>query len=134
MGGLPPPADKADSLALCGSYSRGPAAGAEKGLALSAAGSARRSDRRPARVSSIGSTGQVAHRASVLNLLTAAIVLSNTGYLQRAVQAVRTHGQPVDEALLAYLSPLGCEQISLTGDNSWRSKRTPGQFQPLDPF
>ena len=40
------------------------------------------------------------YRASGLNLLTAAIVRWNTGYLAREVLALRAHGQPVDEALL----------------------------------
>jgi len=74
---------------------------------------------------------QQRYRASGLNLLTAAIVLWNTVYLQRAVQAIRAHGQPVDEALLPYLSPLGWEHINLTGDYSWRTKRAMGKFQPL---
>ncbi len=77
---------------------------------------------------------QQRYRASGLNLLTAAIVLWNAVYLQRAVQALRTHGQPVDEALLPYLSPLGWEHINLTGDYSWRTKRAPGKFQPTAPF
>ena len=86
---------------------------------------------------------QQRYRASGLNLLTAAIVLWNTVYLQRAVQglqglqalqALRAHGQPVDEALLPYLSPLGWEHINLTGDYSWRTKRAPGKFQPLRPL
>jgi TnpA family transposase len=77
---------------------------------------------------------QQRYRASGLNLLTAAIVLWNTVYLQRAIQALRAHGQPVDEVLLPYLSPLGWEHINLTGDYSWRSKRVPGKFQPLRPL
>lgn len=77
---------------------------------------------------------QQRYRASGLNLLTAAIVLWNTVYLQRAVQALRAHGQLVDEALLSYLSPLGWEHINLTGDYSWRTKRAPGKFQPLRPL
>ncbi|GAA4367485.1 Tn3-like element ISPa38 family transposase [Hymenobacter saemangeumensis] len=77
---------------------------------------------------------QQRYRASGLNLLTAAIVLWNTVYVQRAVQALRAHGQPVDEALLAYLSPLGWEHINLTGDYSWRTKRATGKFQPLRPL
>ena len=77
---------------------------------------------------------QQRYRASGLNLLTAAIVLWNTVYLQRAVQALRAHGQPVDEALLPYLSPLGWEHINLTGDYSWRTKRATGKFQPLRPL
>ena len=77
---------------------------------------------------------QQRYRASGLNLLTAAIVLWNTVYLQRAVQALRSHGQPVDEVLLPYLSPLGWEHINLTGDYSWRTKRALGKFQPLRPL
>ncbi|UOQ69922.1 Tn3 family transposase [Hymenobacter volaticus] len=77
---------------------------------------------------------QQRYRASGLNLLTAAIVLWNTVYVQRAVQALRAHGQPVDEALLSYLSPLGWEHINLTGDYSWRTKRATGKFQPLRPL
>jgi len=77
---------------------------------------------------------QQRYRASGLNLLTAASVLWNTVYVQRAVQALRAHGQPVEEALLPYLSPLGWEHINLTGDYSWRTKRATGKFQPLRPF
>ena len=77
---------------------------------------------------------QQRYRASGLNLLTAAIVRWNTVYVQRAVQALRAHGQPVDEALLSYLSPLGWEHINLTGDYSWRTKRATGKFQPLKPL
>ena len=77
---------------------------------------------------------QQRYRASGLNLLTAAIVLWNTVYLQRAVQALRAHGQPVYEVLLPYLSPLGWEHINLTGDYSWRTKRATGKFQPLRPL
>jgi len=42
--------------------------------------------------------------------VTAAIVLWNTG-------------MPVDDELLQYLSPLGCEHINLTGDCAWRQSR-----------
>jgi hypothetical protein len=48
--------------------------------------------------------------------VTAAIVLWNTVYLERAANALRGHGQAVDEGLLQYLSPLGWEHINLTGD------------------
>ena len=41
------------------------------------------------------------YRASGLNLVSAAIVLWNTVYLERAVQALREHGQTVDDHLLA---------------------------------
>ena len=53
--------------------------------------------------------------------VTAAIVLWNTVYLERAANALRGHGQAVDDGLLQYLSPLGWEHINLTGDYLWRS-------------
>ncbi|HBS2459313.1 TPA: Tn3 family transposase, partial [Klebsiella pneumoniae] len=40
----------------------------------------------------------------------------NTVYLERAANALRGHGQTVDDGLLQYLSPLGWEHINLTGD------------------
>ncbi len=58
---------------------------------------------------------QQRYRASGLNLVTAAIVLWNTVYLERAANALRGHGQAVDDGLLQYLSPLGWEHINLTG-------------------
>ena len=63
---------------------------------------------------------QQRYRASGLNLVTAAIVLWNTVYLERAVEALRATGVSVDDALLQYLSPLGWEHINLTGDYVWR--------------
>ena len=66
---------------------------------------------------------QQRYRASGLNLVTAAIVLWNTVYLERASNALRGHGQTVDDALLQYLSPLGWEHINLTGDYLWRSSQ-----------
>lgn len=76
------------------------------------------------------------YRASGLNLITAAIVLWNTVYLERAVQALKDHGYVVDEALLQHMSPLGWEHINLTGDYVWQrnrgSKRE--QFRPLRMF
>ena len=76
---------------------------------------------------------QQRYRASGLNLVTAAIVLWNTVYLERAANALRNHGQGVDGALLQYLSPLGWEHINLTGDYLWRSsaKVGSGKFRPL---
>ncbi len=55
------------------------------------------------------------YRASGLNLVTAAIVLWNTVYLDRAIKALINQGQSVDENLLQHLSPLGWEHINLTG-------------------
>ena len=79
---------------------------------------------------------QQRYRASGLNLVTAAIVLWNTVYLERAANALRGHGQTVDNALLQYLSPLGWEHINLTGDDLWRSsaKIGTGKFRPLRPL
>jgi hypothetical protein len=73
------------------------------------------------------------YRASGLTLVTAAIVLWNTVYLERAIQAIRDHGQPVDENLLQHVSPLGGEHINLTGDYVWRQDRRVerGKFRPL---
>ena len=79
---------------------------------------------------------QQRYRASGLNLVTAAIVLWNTVYLERAAHALRGNGHAVDDALLQYLSPLGWEHINLTGDYLWRSsaKIGAGKFRPLRPL
>jgi len=79
---------------------------------------------------------QQRYRACGLNLVTAAIVLWNTVYLERAVNAIRGHDQTVDQTLLQYLSPLGWEHINLTGDYLWRSstKIGAGKFRPLRPL
>ena len=79
---------------------------------------------------------QQRYRASGLNLATAAVVLWNTVYLERAAHALRGNVQPVDDALLQYLSPIGWEHINLTGDYLWRSsaKIGSGKFRPLRPL
>jgi len=73
------------------------------------------------------------YRASGLNLVVAAILLWNTVYLERAVQAIRDAGKDVDGTLLQHLSPLGWEHINLTGDYVWQQSRQgeQGQFRPL---
>ena len=58
------------------------------------------------------------HRASGLNLLVTAIILWNTRYLERAVDALR-QVEEVPDHLLAHLSPLGWEHVNLTGDYIW---------------
>jgi TnpA family transposase len=70
------------------------------------------------------------HRASGLNLLTAAITLWNTVYLEHTIT---TTGHPVDDPLLDHLSPLGWEHINLTGDYTWNNPRQPkaGKLRPL---
>ncbi len=73
------------------------------------------------------------HRASGLTLVTAAITLWNTVYIERAVNALREHGVSVDDNLLQYLSPLGWEHINLTGDYVWKSQKRikKGKYRPL---
>lgn len=76
------------------------------------------------------------YRASGLNLVTAAIVLWNTVYLERAVQALKDNHQSIDKNVLQYLSPLGWEHINLTGDYFWQEipKFKQDKFRPLRPF
>jgi hypothetical protein len=76
---------------------------------------------------------QQRYRASGLNLVTTAIVLWNTVYLERSVKAVFESGRRIDSDLLKYLSPLGWEQINLTGDYVWRQilRLIEGPFRQL---
>jgi len=53
-------------------------------------------------------------------MVVAAIVLWNTVYLERAIQALRNQRQMIPEALLVHLSPLKWEHINWTGDYHWR--------------
>jgi len=63
------------------------------------------------------------YRASGLNLVVAAIILWNTVYLEKAIQALQEHGKKVDDNLLRNLSPLGWEHINLTGDYIWKQSK-----------
>src|SRR3954453_9160926 len=63
------------------------------------------------------------HRASGLTLVTAAIVLWNTRYLERAVAALR-QAEDVPDQLLTHLSPLGWEHVNLTGDYVWAAEQS----------
>jgi len=76
---------------------------------------------------------QQRHRASGLNLITAAIVLWNTVYLSRAVEHLRGQGEVIDETLLASLSPLGRDHINLMGDYVWSSEQRlkAGEYRAL---
>lgn len=49
------------------------------------------------------------YRASGLTLLTAAISLWNTVYMERAIDALKRKGLKINEQLLSHLSPLGWE-------------------------
>jgi TnpA family transposase len=75
-------------------------------------------------------------RASGLTLVTAAIILWNTVYVERAINALKENGRPVDDTLLQYLSPLGWEHINLTGDYVWKHYKrvNKGRFRPLRPL
>jgi TnpA family transposase len=59
------------------------------------------------------------YRASGLALVTAAIALWNTVYLDRALNDLRCGGEIIPEALLAHLAPIGWQHINLTGDYLW---------------
>ncbi len=76
---------------------------------------------------------QQRYRASGLNLLTAAIVLWNTVYLDRTVATLTSNGGDIDPDLLRFLSPLGWEHINLTGDYTWPHVNhiKPGKYRPL---
>jgi TnpA family transposase len=73
------------------------------------------------------------YRASGLNLVVAAIVLWNTVYLKRAIEALREDGHSIQESLLQHLSPVGWEHINLTGDYVWHANKrvAKGRFRPL---
>ncbi len=76
---------------------------------------------------------QQRHQTSGLNLVTAAIVLWNTAYLERAVRALRRHDQKLDETLCKHRSPLGWPHINLMGDYVWKQNRIvgSGKYRPL---
>ena len=59
------------------------------------------------------------YRASGLALVTAAIALWNTVYLDRALDDLRCGSEIIPEALLAHLAPIGWQHINLTGDYLW---------------
>jgi TnpA family transposase len=75
---------------------------------------------------------QQRYRASGLTLVTAAIVLWNTVYIERAIRSSARNAPTPEPELLKYLSPLGWEHINLTGDYQWRTNRlATGKFRPL---
>ena len=73
------------------------------------------------------------YRASGLALVTAAIVLWNTVYLGRALDAARCRGDVISDALMAHLAPLGWQHLNLTGDYLWGADAGLGLdgFRPL---
>nr|CAH8250033.1 Tn3 family transposase ISSba14 [Enterobacter ludwigii]CAH8250240.1 Tn3 family transposase ISSba14 [Escherichia coli]CAH8250452.1 Tn3 family transposase ISSba14 [Enterobacter mori] len=75
------------------------------------------------------------YRASGLTLLTAAITLWNTVYIENAINLLKKKGLHINDQLLSHLSPLGWEHINLTGDYIWRNnkKLAEGKYRPLRP-
>ncbi|WP_252399856.1 Tn3 family transposase, partial [Escherichia coli] len=73
------------------------------------------------------------YRASGLTLLTAAIALWNTVYIERAIESLKRKKLPINDQLLSHLSPLGWEHINLNGDDVWRNnlKLGTGKYRPL---
>ena len=73
------------------------------------------------------------YRASGLNLVVGAIILRNTVYWERAIEALRQQGRQVDEGLLKHVAPVHWNHINLTGDYSWRQNKRveKGGFRPL---
>jgi hypothetical protein len=73
------------------------------------------------------------YRASGLALVTAAIALWNTVYLDRALDALRQQGTVVPEVLLSHLAPVGWQHINLNGDYLWDADAsvTPDGFRAL---
>lgn len=67
------------------------------------------------------------YRASGLTLLTAAISLWNTVYIERTIDSLKRKGIPLNEQLISHLSPLGWEHINLSGDYVWRTNLKLGQ-------
>ncbi|MGO2643135.1 Tn3 family transposase [Brevibacterium aurantiacum] len=66
---------------------------------------------------------QQRHRASGLNLVTAAISYWNTVHLDAALNTLAEQGHPANPDLIQHLSPLGWEHINLTGDYTWPTTR-----------
>jgi hypothetical protein len=60
-------------------------------------------------------------------LLTGAIVLWNTVYIEKTVQAMKERREKFEPEWCQYLSPLGWEHIGLTGDYIWRNAKNSPQ-------
>ena len=86
------------------------------------------------RVDILNAELQIVDQLAAANDLPDAILTDSglTVYIERAVRALYLRGQPVDPALLKYLSPLGWEHINLTGDYQWNGKKpAAGRFRSL---
>ncbi|HFP4829045.1 TPA: Tn3 family transposase, partial [Escherichia coli] len=72
-------------------------------------------------------------RGSGLTLLTAAIALWNTVYIERAIESLKRKKLLINDQLLSHLSPLGWEHINLNRDYVWRNNLKLGtrKYRPL---
>lgn len=87
---------------------------------------------RQGRIADHGAEAQE-YRASVLNLLIAAIVYWNSTYMPDAIAHLRAKGEAVSDELLAHTSPVGWEHIGLSGDFLWeRAASAPVGRRPLN--
>ena len=73
------------------------------------------------------------YRASGLTLLTAAITLWNTVYIENTISLPKKKGLHINDQLLSHLSLLGWEHIILTEDYIWKNnkKLAEGKYRPL---
>jgi hypothetical protein len=87
----------------------------------------------PPRTTRIGQAECRARSVFKLDLVLAAIVLWNTVYLKRTIEALREDGHSIQDSLLPHLSPVGWEHINLTGDYIWHANKrvAKGRFRPL---
>jgi TnpA family transposase len=71
------------------------------------------------------------YRACGLNLAVTAIILWNTVYLARAIDALRSRGEILSDEILAHVAPLGWEHITFNGDYVWPAEPLATAFRPL---
>lgn len=71
------------------------------------------------------------HQAGCLNLLTNAVVVWNTVYMQAAIEQLRREGIPVNDADVMHLSPARYEHINPYGKYSFELELAPNQLRPL---
>lgn len=75
--------------------------------------------------------GNQSYRASGLKLITAAITLWNTVYIENAINHLKKKGLPLNDQLLSHLPPLDWEHINYIGRTN--KKLAKGKYRPLRP-
>lgn len=73
------------------------------------------------------------YQAGCLNLLTNAVVVWNTVYMQAAIAQLRQEGFPIQDEDLAHLSPARYEHINPYGKYSFLLALEPDRLRPLRP-